>query len=393
MTVVRSKLLRRAIAVALVAILAVACDSSKSSNEPAGSDDPSATTGGPGATNSGGGSTAQPIEGVGARLFPIAIIDPAAENRVAFTFLAPDGWSYEGAVRWLPEWVRTAFLQTRVSDPVSGVTVEWLPIQDFIWFEAPAGFEAPIGGNYQGKMYVPPVTDPAQFVNDFWLPNVLAHLQGATLVSVTNVPQIAEEFRVGFGGPADAGAWRLRYEYDLNGARWEEDVSFALLWSGTTEITRWYANFAWTVRGPKGTLEPAAGLTSTIYASRASTPEWESIYRLVQQLFNQGQQQQMNDTAAFGRTLAAHRAETQALQAQVVAERQASQDRIAEIRRETLGGVATYTDPFTAAPIQLPLGYNTYWVNERGEYLISDQAGFNPNSLNAGTFQQLQLRQ
>ena len=376
--------LGRGLVLALSLTLA-ACDTSNpSSTGPAPSDRPSA----PGST----GSTGVVDDRIALHFFPQSIIDPAAENRVAFYFLAPDGWSYDAGVEWMPEWSRSAFLRTRVSDPVTGATVEWLPIQDFIWFEAPAGAEAPIGGNYQGKMYVPPVTDPVQFVNDFWLQGALAHLAGGQLVSITDVPRIAEEFKVGYGGPADAAAYRLRYEYQQGDQTWEEDVSFALLYAGGAPITSWYVNFAYTVRAPKGELDRLAGVTSTILASRDSTPEWEAILRLVQQLFRQGVQQQMDDTEAFGRTLAEHRAETQALQEQVTAERQASQDRIADLRRETLGGVETYDDPVTGTPIQLPIGFNTYWVNDQGEFITSGDAGFDPNSLNAGFWRQLQRR-
>jgi hypothetical protein len=95
---------------------------------------------------------------------------------------------------------------------------------------------------------------------------------------------------------------------------------------------------------------------------------------------------------AFGNLLAAHRAESQALQAQVTAERLASQDRIAEMRREVLGGVNTYTDPFTGSLVQLPVGWNKYWVNQQGEYIASEQPGFDPNTLNMGSWQQLQPR-
>jgi hypothetical protein len=354
--------------------------------------------GGPGNGGPGGGpgETGRPAstpfvdDRIALRFFPQAIADPAAENRIALTFLVPDGWSYDAGVEWMPEWSRIAFLRTRVSDPATGTTVSWLPIQDFIWFEAPAGAEAPIGGNYQGKMYVPPVFDPAQFVADFWTSGALAHLQGLRPVTVTELPRIADEFKLGFGGPADAAAYRLRYEFPQAGQVWQEDVSFALLYSGGGGITNWYVNFAHTVRAPKGELDRLAGVTSTIISSRMTTDEWGAIYRLVQQLFNQGIQQQMNDTVAFGRTLAEHRAATEALQAQVTAERQASQDRIAELRRETLGGIETYSDPFTGSPVQLPVGFGTYWVNQQGEYVTSDQVGFDPNTLNQGFWQQLQ---
>lgn len=316
----------------------------------------------------------------------------AADNVEAFAFLLPEGWSYQGSVEWMPAFSRVAFLQTTLSDPVTATTIEWLPIQDFIWFEALPGLEAPLGGNYQGQIYLPPITDPTAFVSQFWTPNVLPQLANASLTDIQEVPAVANEFLVGFGGPANAAAYRLRYEYQRDGQVWEEDVHFALLYAGSPELTTWYVNFAYTTRAPKGQLDANAGLISTIVASRISSPQWEGMYRMVQQLFIQGIQQQLNDTAALGQTLAQHRAESQALQAQVVAERQASQDRIADLRGETLAGVQTYTDPVNGGFVQLPIGFDEYWVNDRGEYLTSAQAGFDPNTLNAGFWQRLQPR-
>lgn len=345
------------------------------------------------AGNGGGGGGGGGIPDDTVRFYRIGITDPAADNVEAFAFLLPEGWSYQGNVQWMPAFSRIAFLQTTLTDPVTSTTIDWLPIQDFIWFQAPEGLSAPLGGNYQGQVYLPPITDPATFVSQFWMPNVLPHLAGASLVDIQGVPAVAQEFLVGFGGPADAAAYRLRYEYQRDGQIWEEDVHLALLFAGTPELTSWYVNFAHTTRAPKGQLDANAGLISTIVASRISSPQWEGMYRVVQQLFLQGIQQQLNDTAALGRTLADHRAESQALQQQVIAERQASQDRIADLRGETLAGVQTYTDPVNGGFVQLPIGFDEYWVNDRGEYLSSSQAGFDPNTLNAGTWQRLQLRQ
>ena len=323
------------------------------------------------------------------RLRPVAVWDPAAGNIPAMTFLLPDGWQAEGNVLWTHQWSRLAQLQTRIVDP-TGIQIEWLPLQDFMWFQPPAGFDVPIGSNYQGKAFVPPVTDPAEFVSAFWMPNSLAHLQGATLMRIDEVPAVAEEFVRGFGGPATASAYRLRYEYSFEGQAWEEDVFLALLYAGSAEITSWYVNFAYTVRAPKGVLDQEQEIISTVIASRVTTPEWEGTYRLVQQLFTQGIVQQMADTAAFGRALTQYYAESAALRDQVAAERQASQDRIARLRGEVLSGVQTYVDPVSQQLVQLPVGWNEYWVNSQGEYLVSDTAGFDPNDVDNGGWQRLQ---
>jgi hypothetical protein len=318
------------------------------------------------------------------------VTDPQTGDIVALRFLAPTGWQASGSVVWMPFWSRLADLQTRVTDPATALTVEWLALQDFVWFQPPAGLEAPVGSNYQGQAYVPPITDPAQFVTNFWMPGQLAHLQNARLANVVQVPAVASEFLRQFGGPGEAYAYRLRYEYEQNGQPWEEDVSFALLFSPGPQILSWYVNFAHTARAPRGELDRQAGAISTVVASRTTTPEWEGAFRLTQSLFKQGLQQQMADTVAFGQLLAQHRAESEALQQQVIAERQASQDRIAQLRGETLTGIGTFVDPVSGNQVQLPSGWNSYWVNQNGEYVVADTT-FDPTS-NGGGWQQLQPR-
>ncbi|TPW11186.1 MAG: hypothetical protein FD127_3374 [Acidimicrobiaceae bacterium] len=335
---------------------------------------PGATDAPPASTAGEPPATTATVEEPLIRFTPQTFNDPAANGVDAFSVLVPEGWQASGSVQWLPYWSRLAFVQTRVADPVTGITIDYLPIQDFLWFPAPAGFEVPIGGNYQGKAYVAPITDPAVFVREFWMPNDLSNLQNAQLVSIVEVPQVAAEFVTQFGGPAEAAAYRLRYEYEQDGQVWEQDVSFD------------------TVRAPKGEIDRNASVISTVLASRITTTEWEATRTLVGQLFYQGLQQQMADTVRFGELLAQYRAESIALQQQVTDDRLASQDRQAEVFRETLGGVETYNDPVNGGLVQLPLGWNTYWVNEQGEYLAVDQPGFDPNTLNDGTWQQLEVQ-
>lgn len=324
------------------------------------------------------------------RLFrPVVFSDPAAGGSAAFSVLVPDGWEVSGGIEWLPDWSRIAHVRTYLADPASGLSVAWLPVQDFMHFEPPVGFDVPIGGNYQGKAFVPPIHEPDEFVRAFWAPTVLPHLADAQLVSQRNTPLVAEDFVRRFGGPASAGAWVLRYAYELDGQPWEQDVGFALLWSSAGGITSWFVNLAYAVAGPAGSLDANHGTIATVLASRTTTPEWEATYRLVQQLFYQGLQQQMADTVRFGELLAQHRAESQRLQAEVTAERWASQDRIAQERREILGGVDNYVDPQSGQIVQLPLGSNTYWVNRQGEYLAAEDGAVDPGVLQREGWEQL----
>ena len=56
-----------------------------------------------------------------------------------------------------------------------------------------------------------------------------------------------------------------------------------------------------------------------------------------------------------------------------------SQDRISRSFTEYIPGVETCRNPYDDRPIQLPSGYSQVWVNSSGEYILSNQAGFNPN--------------
>jgi len=57
---------------------------------------------------------------------------------------------------------------------------------------------------------------------------------------------------------------------------------------------------------------------------------------------------------------------------------QAVQDRLAEQWSQTIRGVETYVNPSTGTNVELTGGYDSAWVNNRGEYLLSDSPGFNP---------------
>jgi hypothetical protein len=59
-------------------------------------------------------------------------------------------------------------------------------------------------------------------------------------------------------------------------------------------------------------------------------------------------------------------------------QQQAVQDRTAAQFSQSIRGVDTYLDPKSGRPVELTGGFDSAWVNNRGEYLLSDSPGFNP---------------
>ncbi len=69
---------------------------------------------------------------------------------------------------------------------------------------------------------------------------------------------------------------------------------------------------------------------------------------------------------------------------------QKSYDRTNQQFSDYLRGVDRYSDG--PNNIQLPSGYSQAWVNEQGEYLLSETQGFNPNQELQGNWKQLDKR-
>jgi hypothetical protein len=77
--------------------------------------------------------------------------------------------------------------------------------------------------------------------------------------------------------------------------------------------------------------------------------------------------------------IAANNAEIQQMFADSYRRSQESNERISRSYTEYIRGVDTYRDPYQDRQVQLPSGYSGVWVNHTGEYVLSNEAGFDPN--------------
>lgn len=75
---------------------------------------------------------------------------------------------------------------------------------------------------------------------------------------------------------------------------------------------------------------------------------------------------------------------------QTTDERNASQDRINFHRRENLGGVQTYSNPYNATtPLELPQTYQYYWIDRQGTVVGTNQPGADPNAGSTGDWRRM----
>lgn len=310
----------------------------------------------------------------------MTIKDPAVNNIAAVQVMVPHGWPMNGRVIWLPEYSIASNLELVLRDPKSGMSIQWLPTQSFSFMpNAPVPMRP--GTNYMGRVWMQPIGDPAQFVQSFYA-KTLPHLRDAKFVAGEDFPNQAKFYmaRMNAQGKKHVRTVRMRYEFSArDGQPWEEDVFLTLAFTSTPELVLWDVFGAYSVRGPKGSLDQMGSVTRAVLNSTQFTPEWLAARNVVQHLFTQGLKQMMKDQVIMGQKLAEYREHISKMRQEIYEDRVKSMDARNEAFREVLSGVENYKDPFQHQPVYLPAGYKEYWANPKGEYILSEQTGYNPN--------------
>lgn len=316
------------------------------------------------------------------------IRDPGINNIEAVSFLVPVGWKVEGGVTWFPDYSILANLLMRVYDPQTGVSLQTLPMQNFTHMPNPI---VPMqqGSNYLGNIVWQPVTDPAEFVQTFYTREALPHLKGARVVGVEQLPKIAEEVSRSYGGQSKVVAARVRYAYENQGAPWNEDVYLTLVFTDWQMGTLWSVQGAYSFRAPAGQLDAVTPTLTTIAQTLRVSPDWYGGYMYVQQLFTNRMNQGIKDARAISDTITRNSDQIRQMFADSYRQRQESQDRVAERYSESIRGVTTYVSPYETHPVQLPSGYGNAWVNQQGEYVLSNDPGYDPNVGATGSWQRM----
>ena len=340
----------------------------------------------------------------------------------ALSFLIPVDWRLEGGVQWTSNigcYLNAIVVQFRATSPDGSLAVEAFPSYVWTWADDPmqrqlneqsAAQSRAISG--QGGCEQRPPSSAADFIRGAVIPRYRG--QGARVIGVEPLPGVAQTWdasvRPALAVYQQAGvqvglrvdAARVRIQYQMNGRPMDEWIA------GMTQVVSIPGVSASGVmqgmygaksnnyiisalnmlgtRAPAGQLEANAPLFSTILASMRVNPRWQAA---VDQ-FMAG----MANTAAKG---ARDRAEIWRnawndigeMQRQGYEQRQQVQDRLALQFDQSIRGVETFVDPATNERIELTSGYRQAWSNGNGEYILSDDANFDPNRAVNGNWNEM----
>jgi hypothetical protein len=157
-------------------------------------------------------------------------------------------------------------------------------------------------------------------------------------------------------------------------------------------MTIWSVASARAFRAPKGQLESYTPIMATIVSTSRLSLDWFAGYSYTQRLFDERMRQGIRNAGIISQTIARNNEEIRQMFADSYRERNLSQDRINQSFTEYIRGVETYRNPYEGQPVQLPSGYSGVWVNRSGEYMLSNETGFNRNVGSNIEWQRLEKR-
>lgn len=301
----------------------------------------------------------------------------------AFTLLVPAEWETRGGVQWQMQYANLASGRFEAFDPKGKAALELFPVIPACWDES--GMLGAKGQNYMGSVIYPPPRDALQYVREVFVPLYRANAMGLKVGAATPLPEVARAVERAVQEPSvtkSATAARVRLEYEDGGKTIAEDVFVTIVLSRSPilpNMTHWSLEHQYSFRAEKKDLDALAPVMQTIAASVRLELDWYAGYAQVLDLWRQGQMQSIRDAGELSRRISRNNDAILASMRSSWEARQSAQDRMAREFSEAIRGVETYDQPFEHQSIQLPSGYRDVWVNPRGEYVLSNEAGYDPN--------------
>lgn len=191
----------------------------------------------------------------------------------------------------------------------------------------------------------------------------------------------------------------VRVEYAEDGQTMEEEFYGQLDISDVSTPTAlgnskgliWGASNLYSLKAPKGSLNECRKIAQTVrYSARITKPFYNRLAQVMRLLSDQ-YYQQIYQAGQISKIISQTNDQMIANIDASYRSSQKSADRTNNQFSDYMRGVDRWTDG--GSEVQLPSGYSDAWVNDRGEYLLSNTHGYNPGTDYGGSWKELGKKQ
>jgi len=327
----------------------------------------------------------------GVRLRRVSCTDDQGAGGEAFSLLIPADWTFQGGVQWLMNNPGLpAVIAFRAQNPHGAEAFEAFPNLPFYWTNNPMlTMTFPVGSVYYGNEVRPP--GPAvQVLREIVIPRYRGQVPQLQMVDQEHLPSLATEMQasspVAPTNLTSADGARVRIQYHQGDRTVEEDVY------GVVEVSQqpgpmmmgmqhifWMADYLFSFRALAGHLDRLSDVFTSMVRSFRLNPGWYSRYSQVSQTMIQNQIQQIHHVGQISRMISQTNDQISDMVMASYDERQRTLNRLSNQFSQAIRGVDAYHDPRGGRNVDLPGGYRQAWANGLGEYIVTDDATFNPN--------------
>jgi len=326
-------------------------------------------------------------------------IDTKGIGIEAFSLLVPSDWEAEADIAWvLDNPGMPASLYLHVWNPEGKEEYTVYPAQSFFWSDNPmVSSMFPTGSKYFGMEVLEPVSAETA-LTEIVMPRMKSGIGDYEITKSESLENTADTTQDANGITTSSEGWVMRIEYRENGAQMEEEVwclvnsaTFPIqsLW-GTTWSTTWYVDYISSFKAEKGKLDESGMEFEAMSKSLKLNPLWYSKYNQVIEYLVAQQIERIQSVGELSRIISQTNDEISDMIMDSYNNRQATEDRIYDNFSQYMRGVDEYYDPVGQQAVELPSGYENAWVNNLGEYILSDSASYNPNIGSNQNWQQME---
>jgi hypothetical protein len=316
------------------------------------------------------------------------IMDREGTGMVAFTCIIPEGWTVNDKLYWeyndatLPIRYQGVF-----ADNKNNLVIKSYPDVRAVYSNGPTGSSG----------YPPPVAAIPG------LKDMIRKERAGIHYSITAEKLIHKEnpkggYQQGSYLETQSEKAFVRIEYTENKQAIEEEfygqLDIANMISQgvvTLSSTVWSANNLYSVKAPKGKLEQCRKIALTIKASSKPTLKFYNKFVQVTKILSDAVYARIYQAGQISKIISQTNDQISKSISDSYWQTQKTYDRTNEQFSDYMRGVDRYNDG-SETQIQLPSGYNNAWVNDRGEYLLSESNGFDPNTTLTGNWKQLEKK-